>query len=230
MRVRQTDRVTSQWEQRLTAALDQALAVADGLADQRVAAIRRARPELSPRQVIGVLEREFAGLTVVTGAGTGMVAAVPAVGLVAALGLAGADLVAFLTASAAHALAVARVHGQDYRSVERQRALVLAVLIGNAGSKVVLNTVGRTGVRWGRSLAATLPLRLVKELNRRLGGLLLKKFGPKAGLVSAVKTIPLGLGAAIGGTGNFVMGREVIHSTREAFGAPPEVFTGSGPE
>ncbi len=218
------------WEERLNAAVDQALAVADGVADRRLAAIRAARPGITPAQATRLLEREFAGLTVTTGAGTGLAAAVPVVGLPGAIGLAGVDLVTFLTAAAAHSLAVARVHGQDFRSIERQRALVLAVLVGNAGGKVVLNTVGRTGVRWGQSLAATLPLQLLKRLNTLLGGMLVRKFGPKAGLVAVVKTIPLGLGAVIGGTGNFVLGREVIHSTREAFGEPPARFPADGDE
>ena len=102
----------------LTSATDRALAVADGLAERRVAALRAANPTMSPAQMITALEREFTVAVVATGTGTGTVAAVPAIGLPAALALSGGDLVAFLTAAAAHALAVARIHDAHVRDIE----------------------------------------------------------------------------------------------------------------
>lgn len=208
----------AQWADRLSAAVDRALAVADGVADRRLAALRRAHPAMTSDQLITVLEREFTAAVTATGTGAGLLAAVPAVGLPVAVGVAGADLATFLTAAAAHTLAVARIHGAPVTSVEHKRALVLAVLLGNAGTKVVMNSAGHLGVRWGQAVAATLPLRIIRELNEILGELLLKKFGPRAGLVTAAKVTPLGLGAVIGGAGNLVLAREVIRSTRSAFG------------
>ena len=212
------------WQQHLLAAVDKALAAADGLADRRVAALRRANPTITPGQLITALEREFTVAVTATGSGTGLVAAVPAVGLPAAVGVAGADLVTFLTAAAAHTLAVARIHGAPVTNVEHQRALVLAVLLGNAGTKVVMNSAGHLGVRWGQAIAATLPLRIIREVNVALGGLLLKKFGPKAGVVTVAKATPLGLGAVIGGASNLVLAREVVRSARAAFGEAPATF------
>lgn len=208
----------------LNSATDRALAVADGLAERRVTALRAANPTMTPAELVTALEREFTVAVVATGAGTGTVAAVPAVGLPAALALSGGDLVAFLTAAASHALAVARIHGARVRDVEYQRALLLAVLLGQTGSRVVINVAGTTGVRWGQALAQTLPIQVIREVNRLLGGLLLKKFGPKAGLVTFVKVAPMGLGALIGGIGNLALAREVVRSTRDAFGPAPAAF------
>lgn len=214
----------AEWAERLASAMDRALAVADGLADRRVAALHRANPEMTPGELIAALEREFVVAVTATGSGSGLVAAAPVVGTPAAFGIAGADLVAFLTAAAAHTLAVARIHGAPVTDVEHQRALVLAVLLGNAGTKVVMNSAGHVGVQWGQALAATLPLRVVRELNIALGGLLLRKFGPRAGVVTVAKVTPLGLGAVIGGAGNLVLAREVVRSARNAFGPAPEQF------
>lgn len=216
------------WQQHLLSAVDKALGVADGVADRRLAALRRANPDMTPSGLITALEREFTVAVAATGSGTGLVAAVPAVGTPAAVGVAGADLVTFLTAAAAHTLAVARIHGATVTEVEHQRALVLAVLLGNAGAKVVMNSAGHVGVRWGQAVAATLPLRIIKELNVALGGLLLKKFGPRAGIVTVAKVTPLGLGAVIGGAGNLVLAREVVRSSRAAFGEPPATFDDAG--
>jgi len=214
------------WEDRLGAAVDRALAVADRLADRRVATLHRANPGMAPAELVATLEREFTVAVTASGSGSGLVAATPVVGTPAAVGVAGADLVAFLTAAAAHTLAVARIHGAPVTDVEHQRALVLAVLLGNAGTKMVMNSAGHVGVRWGQALAATLPLRIVRELNIALGGLLLKRFGPRAGIVTAAKVTPLGLGAVIGGAGNLVLAREVVRSARTAFGPAPERFPG----
>lgn len=208
----------------LTAAIDRALAVADGLAERRVSALRSANPAMSPAELVAALEREFTVAVVATGTGTGTVAAVPAIGLPAALALSGADLAAFLTGAAAHALAVARIHGAQVTDIEYQRTLLLAVLLGNTGSRVVINVAGTTGVRWGQALAQTWPIQVIKEANRILGGLLVKRFGPKAGLVTFFKVAPLGLGAVIGGAGNLALAREVVRATREAFGPAPATF------
>lgn len=212
------------WQRHLLTAVDKALGVADGLADRRVAGLRRANPDITPSGLIAALEREFTVAVTATGSGTGLVAAVPAVGLPAAVGVAGADLATFLTAASAHTLAVARIHGAPIKEIEHQRALVLAVLLGNAGAKVVMNSAGHLGVHWGQAVAATLPLRIIKEVNVALGGLLLKKFGPRAGLVTVAKVTPLGLGAVIGGVSNLVLAREVVRSARQAFGPAPEMF------
>lgn len=208
----------------LNQAVDKALDVADSLAERRVTALRRSEPTATPARLIELLERDFTRAVVVTGAGTGALAAVPGAGLPVALAVAGGDIVAFMTAAAAHALAVARIHGADVRGREYQRTLLLGVLLGSNGAKVVLNSAGRAGMRWGRLLGETVPVMVLKEVNERLGGLLLRRFGPRAGIVGALKVAPLGIGAVIGGLGNAALAREVVQATRGAFGAAPTSF------
>ncbi|MFW6596950.1 hypothetical protein ACQBAU_06540 [Propionibacteriaceae bacterium Y2011] len=213
-----------QWQQPFFTAVDKALELADGLADRRVAALRTANPKDSPAELITKLERDFTTAVVAMGAGTGVLAAVPATGAVMAIGAAGVDVVTFLTAAATHALAVARIQGAKVTDIEYQRTLLFGILLGSNGSKVVLNGVGRAGVHWGTVLGETLPIRILREVNEALGGLLLRRFGPRVGLVTAVKFAPLGFGAVIGGVGNYALAKEIVRSTNAAFGEPPTDF------
>lgn len=208
-------------QETLLALVDRALGFAEGISDKRVDQLRRQFPHDSPFRLIERLDKQFSRTVTATGAGTGALAAAPGIGLGLAVGAAGGDLLAFLTAAAAHALAVAKVHGVVVSGIEHRRALLLGVLLGNAGAKVVTNTAGRAGAHWGRLLAGTLPLRVVREINKHLGGMLLRRFGPRAGIVAVAKAAPLGLGAVLGGGGNFLMARDLILSTRRAFGDPP---------
>lgn len=203
------------------ALIDKAVQAADKLADKRVTDLRRKHPDDRPSHVIGRLEKEFTALAVATGTGTGAAAAVPGVGLPLALGAAGGDALVFLTAAATHGLAVARIHGSRVGDIEHQRTLLLGILLGANGTKVVLNTAGRAGMHWGQVLGETLPVRLLKEVNRMLGNQLLKRFGPRTGVLFFARAFPLGIGALIGGGGNLAMARQVIKSTRDAFGEPP---------
>ncbi|MGD7787085.1 hypothetical protein ACQCX2_02035 [Propionibacteriaceae bacterium Y1700] len=205
----------------LLALIDKAVATADALADKRIADHRRKHPDDRPSHLITRLEKEFTALTVTTGAGTGAAAAVPGIGLPLALTAAGGDALVFLTAAATHGLAVARVHGSRVGDIEHQRALLLGILLGSNGTKVVLNTAGRVGMHWGQMLGETIPVRVLKEINRLLGNQLLKRYGPRAGVLFFAKAFPLGIGAIIGGGGNLAMARQVINSTRDAFGDPP---------
>jgi len=214
---------------RLVGLVDQALGLAEVQASQRVTQLRHDFPHDRPQHTIDRLERQFSRTVTLTGAGTGAIAAAPGVGLGLAAGVAGGDLLAFLTAAATHVLAVAKVHGVEISrdtptDLESRRTLLLGVLLGSPGAKVVLNAAGQTGARWGRLITGTLPLRVLREVNRLLGGMLLRRFGPRAGLVAAIKVAPLGLGAVFGGGGNYLLARELIGSTRAAFGTPTDDY------
>lgn len=206
--------------------VDKALKFADDRADKRLAKLRADHPHDRPAHTIERLEKQFAQTVAATGAGTGALAAAPGVGLPLAAGAAGGDMLAFLTAAGTHVLAVARVHGVslgdiDTEGMEKRRTLLFGVLLGNSGTKIIVNTASRTGAQWGKAIAGSLSVQALRELNRRLGGLLLRKLGPRFGLVAAAKFVPLGIGAALGGSGNYFMAKQVIATSREAFGDPP---------
>lgn len=206
--------------------VDKALRFADDIAARRVAQLRADRPHDTPTHVVELLEKQFSQTVTMTGAGTGALAAAPGVGLPLAIGASSGDMLAMLTAAGAHVLAVARVHDVplgdiDTDGLERRRTLLFGVLLGNTGTKIIVNTASRTGAQWGRAVAGSMSIQVLRTLNRRLGGLVLRRVAPLLGLGAAVKFVPLGVGAVLGGSGNFFMSKQVIASTHDAFGEPP---------
>ena len=52
----------------------------------------------------------------------------------------------------------------------------------------------------------------------------LKRFGASQGASILGRAIPFGIGAVVGGTGNNILGRQIIRGSRQAFGALPTEF------
>lgn len=210
----------------LMSAVDKALRHADATAGRRVDDLRREHPHDTPHHTVERLERQFLHTVTATGAGTGAVAAAPGVGLPLAVGASGGDMAAFLTAAATYVLALARIHQVslgdiDVDGLEARRTLLFGVLLGNAGAKVITNAASRTGAQWARALAGSMSVQLLRTVNRRLGGLIVRRLGPRFGLLTVGKLVPLGVGAALGGSGNYYMAKQVVAASRDAFGEPP---------
>ncbi|MGH3827329.1 MAG: hypothetical protein ACRDQX_09175 [Pseudonocardiaceae bacterium] len=193
-----------------------------------VARLRRTRPDTTPSEVIAVLEKRY--LAVVTGAGAavGGAAAVPAVGAVLALALSSGETVVFLQATMLFVLAVAEVHGIGGEEVERRRALVLAVVVGDHGAMLVEKIAGQTGEHWGELLPDVVPISSTIAVNKTLGGWFLAKYGHKRGIVAMGRVAPLGFRVAIGAGGNRACGRVVVNASRHVFGPPPANFPDDG--
>ncbi len=189
-----------------------------------VARLRRARPDLTPAGVIAVLERRYLAAVTGAGAAVGGVAAVPAVGTVVAVALSGGETVVFLQATAFLALAVAEVHGIGVEEVERRRALVLAVVVGDHGAMLVEKIAGQTSEHWGKLLPESIPMSSITAINKTLGGWFVSKYGSKRGFVAMGRVAPLGIGVVIGAGGNRACGRVVVNTSRRVFGPPPANF------
>lgn len=82
------------------------------------------------------LERQHLASVITLGGGAGAAAAVPGVGTAVAVVVNVAEVGAFIEASALFCLAVAEVHGIQIDELERRRTLLLAVLMGDRGSKL----------------------------------------------------------------------------------------------
>jgi hypothetical protein len=61
----------------------------------------------------------------------------------------------------------------------------------------------------------------------RIRNAFLKRFAVTQGTSVVGRLIPFGIGAAIGGAGNHLMGRKIVKSSQEAFGPAPAVFPSS---
>jgi hypothetical protein len=83
--------------------------------------------------------------------------------------------------------------------------------------------VGRNAY-WGQVVTSSLPQFVVGPVADQLRNVFVKRFAVGQGANVIGRAIPFGIGAAIGGVGNLVLGRTVIQSARTAFGAPPFTF------
>ncbi|WP_181420337.1 MULTISPECIES: hypothetical protein [unclassified Curtobacterium] len=217
---------TSGW----TAWLDRAISVQRPVVVAHVARVRRRHPDASPAEVIEILERQY--LTAVTsgGAAVGASAVIPGVGMVASLGLSGAETVGFLEASALFAQSVTEVHGITVEDPERARALVMAMMLGAPGTQLVQQLAGqarggkgRTAF-WGELVTSSLPKQAVSGIGGKLRNTFVKRFLTRQGTSVLGRAIPFGIGAVVGGLGNHALGRKVVQSSRSAFGPPPAHF------
>jgi hypothetical protein len=211
--------------------LDRAISVQRPVVAAHVARVRRRHPDASPAQVIEILERQY--LTAVTsgGAAVGASAVIPGVGMIASLGLSGAETVGFLEASALFAQSVTEVHGITVEDPERARALVMAMMLGAPGTQLVKQLAGQAGggqgrnAFWGELVTSSLPKSAVSGIGSKLRASFVKRFLTRQGTSILGRAIPFGIGAVVGGLGNHALGRKVVQSSRTAFGPPPAHFT-----
>ncbi len=189
--------------------------------------IRLRHPDASTAELVRALEVRYLGLVTTTGASIGAVAVIPGVGTGTALALSGAETVGFLEATALFAQSVAEVHGIAVEDPDRARALVMALMLGSEASGLIaqLGRQARGGATrpayWGELVASSLPRAIVNPLVDQLKAKFMRSFATRGGASFLGKALPFGVGAAIGGFGNNVMGRRVVRASRGAFGPPP---------
>lgn len=205
----------------LGAAVERGLSVQQPRVEAYLRRARQRRPDATPAEVLASLEKQYIASVVALGAGSGATAAAPGIGTAAAVGVNIAEVGAFVEASALFCLAVAEVHGVAVGDLERRRTLLLAVLMGNEGSKVVQKVAGRTGPHWAKKIVNEIPMPAINAVNKVLGRRFVTKYGTKQGVLVLGRHLPLGIGAAIGAGGNAALARMTITGARRAFGPPP---------
>ncbi|WP_427870260.1 hypothetical protein [Leucobacter luti] len=211
-------------------ALDRVLAVQEPLV---LAHLRRAsskRPDATPAELVRMLERRFLATVTVGGGAVGAAAAIPGVGTATSLALSGAETIGFVEASALFAHSVSEVHGISRLDPERSQSLVLAMMLGEEGVSLLKQVSGQVmggatrGAFWGELVTSSLPRQAVGPLLDRLRASFLKRLA-QTGTASVIgKAVPYGVGAVIGGTGNHLLGRGVVKSSRRAFGPAPLIL------
>ena len=193
--------------------------------------IRAQQPDANPAEVIGILERRYLAAVTSGGAAVGASAVIPGVGVGISLALSGAETAGFLEASALFAQSVTEVHGIAVDDPERARTLVMAMMLGSAGSDLVRQFAeqaagtGTTRSRfWGELVTRSLPKSALGQIGGRIRRRFVRWFTATQGASVVGRVIPFGVGAVIGGAGNHLLGRKVIASSRTAFGPPPVIF------
>jgi hypothetical protein len=117
-------------------------------------------------------------------------------------------------------LSLAEVHSLHPEDIERRKLLVIAVLLGDSGTRALKTALERTGPHWARKIVAAIPMRTVSNLNKVLGPRFITKYGTKQGVLVLSKQVPRGIGALPGADGNYAFGRLTVASARSIFGPP----------
>jgi hypothetical protein len=212
-------------------ALDRALAVQRPVVLAHIRSVRLRHPHANPDQLVRMLERRY--LLAITGGGAavGATAVIPAISTPATLALSGVETVGFLESTALFAQSVAEVHGIPVENPDRARVLVMSLMLGREGtdllSQLTRQTVGRGGGRpafWGEVVTKTLPRGAVRPVLDGLQRSFVKHFAKIGGGSFVGKALPFGIGAAVGGAGNHILGRRVVAASRLAFGPAPVWF------
>ncbi|HWM15852.1 MAG TPA: hypothetical protein VNP97_04625 [Microbacterium sp.] len=211
--------------------IDMALAIQRPIVVAHLRGIRRRSPDATPQQMVRILERRYLAAVTTGGAAVGATAVVPGIGTGVTLALSGVETAGFLEATALFAQSVSEVHGIAIDNPERARALVMTLMLGNEGSDLVRQFASQargggvaTNAYFGELITNSLPKALMGSVVDRLRHVFIKQFAVRGGAGIIGKAIPFGIGAAIGGVGNHILGRRVLQQSRLAFGAPPPVL------
>ena len=205
----------------LRAAVERALRVQQPLVAAHIAKVRRKDPDATPAAVVEALGRRYQLAVAGIGAAGGGVAIVPAVGTVVSLATATTEAIAALNAAVLYTLAVAEVHRLPVDDVDRRRALVLGVVVGQGGGALMQKVTGGSD-RWARTVTESLPLGALGPLNTTLTRWFVKRYVTRQIALGVGRALPLGAGVLIGGVGNVVAARAVIRAAERAFGPPPQ--------
>ena len=211
--------------------IDRVLTVQRPVVLAHIRSIRHGHPDATPEQIIRILERRYLAAVTSGGALVGASAVIPGVGIAASLALSSVETAGFLEASALFAQSITEVHGIAVEDPDRARALVMTMMLGSAGTDLVRQLAGqvtgsgpnRTGF-WGDLVTKSLPSTAMGHVADQIKKSFMKRFVATQSTNIVGRVIAFGIGAVIGGSGNNILGRKVIKSSREAFGMPPVTF------
>lgn len=212
--------------------LDRALSVQRPVVLAYVRGLRAKHPGVSPEELVRILERRYLAAVTGGGAAVGATAMIPGVSTPITLGLSGIETIGFLETTALFAQSVAEVHGLHVDDPDRARLIVMTLMLGKEGAQLVnhlarqaLGTGAGLSMFWGDVVARSLPQNMVAPVLEQLQKSFLKHLGNTGGASFFGKALPFGIGAAVGGTANHLLGRRVLQAAREAFGPAPVYFS-----
>jgi hypothetical protein len=216
-------RVPPAVERALDAALDKAIAIQRPAVLAYLRRVQERKPAMTPAMLVDQLEHRYLAAVMGIGAASGGTAALPGVGTAASAATGAAEITAFVMATAMYVLAVAELHAVPVSDPQVRRALVLAVLVGDAGA-LAIEGAAVESVHWADVLARATSKDKIAGINARLGHLMLTRFGARQGALLIGRALPFGVGAGIGAVGNAALARMAISAARRLFGPPPAAF------
>ena len=227
------DTTTTEHNTMFARQLDRALVSQRPVAISLVRRLRRQAPNATPEQLLEAAEVWYRRAAMSTGGGVGAASVIPGVGTVAGLAIAGVEIFGFLELTAVYALAVAEIHGDSTNDPRRARTLVMALMLGDKGKRLIKDLAMRRGAGgiigtavWGELVTQAMPEAVMGELGRRMRDLFLRRFGSRQVGGVLGKVLPFGVGAAVGALGNRALANEVVRNAKDAFGPAPRTFIG----
>lgn len=216
-------------ERSIQEALEKAISLQQTAVRNYVRRHRRDDPDATPEAIVKKLERKYLLTASTSGGSVGAIAVIPAVGTGPALALSAAETLVFLEATALFTLAVAEVHGLPVYDLDRRRTVLLTVLLGKSGTEVVKKAAPRTSKHWAKAITASISAQSIRSVNKVLGHNFVTKYGTRQGIVVIGRTLPMGIGALIGGSAGAFMSKGVIKATEIAYGEPPLEWPSQSP-
>lgn len=211
--------------------LERLLSVQRPFVIAHVRSIRKRHPDASPERVIQILERRYLAAVTSGGAAVGASAVIPGVGVGVSLALSSVETAGFLEASALFAQSVTEVHGIAVDDPERAKTLVMAMMLGTGGADLVRQLAGQVAGKgqsrsgfWGELVTKNMPKAAMSQVAERVKKAFLHRYIARQSGTVLGRAIPFGVGAVVGASGNNILGRRVVKSSREAFGPPPPAF------
>jgi hypothetical protein len=211
-------------ERMLDVALDKALTVQRPAVQTYLDRVRHKKPDMTPAEVVRQLEHRYLAAVVGIGGASGAAAALPGAGTAATLASGAAEVTAFVSATALYVLALAELHGVPVSDPEVRRALVVSVLVGEAGIAAVEGGAVAAEQHWAHVLSRATPKDKVTVINGYLARKLVRRLGTRQGALLVGRALPLGIGAAVGAGGNAALARGAVATARKAFGPAPKRF------
>lgn len=202
-------------DQGVVSLIDRSARVQAPLVGKYTGFVRGRHPSESPEQIVERLGRHYSVAVTASGVVVGLSAAVPGVGTLVGLAAAGADTLFFLEASTVYAVGATGVSGS--KAAAPPPPLVSAVVLGQAGT-ASLGAAGRSAKQWDTKLANKLPI--IRRMNDTPVKRFVVQFIVKRSALAFGKVIPAGIGAVVGGVGNYALARGVIKNLHEALENP----------
>ncbi len=172
------------------------------------------------------LTASFARELAAVGAAAGVAAATPAVGTAATFLASMAELSWFTARSGDLILTIAALHGRPTPTIEERQAWVLAVLIFGSTARQGLSGLARpTGGGPQRPMTEVSPGKLsiatLRAANVAMSRMIVRRYGTRRGAIALGTALPLGVGALVGGSANFIAIRKLAAQADSFFSHLP---------
>lgn len=193
-----------------------------------------ASPEVKARAIAGPIKKSMTAL----GAAAGATAAAPGVGTTIAVGTLAAELGVVALRTTDMVMAIGAAFGHVDATADERRAWVLAVLAFGDDAAEEFTTLARDmGLKVGDGKALEIAgeaigggagqmatIDALRRINSQLVAQVLKKWGTRRGAATVGKLLPFGIGAAVGGSANYVMLREFSKQATRFFSSYDREF------